>query len=316
VHALGIDLGGTHARAALVDAQGRIVDSLRSKLSERTPEAVTRGIAEAVQQLFQQNPHAEKTMSGCGVGVAGQLDAPKGLVKVAPNLGWRDVPFGQMLQQALGHPVKLFNDLTAAAWGELHVGAGRGIRDMLVVFVGSGVGSAIISDGRLVRGAHGLAGEFGHVKVVPGGRQCGCGEKGCLEAYVGGHHLIAQMQELAAKPEGSALRQRVGGDLKKLTPVVLEDAVREGDPAAQALHSTAVGHLALAVANYVTVLNPARLVLGGGVLSRCPLMREQLGKGVATLGSLLARQRVEVVDAALGDDSGVIGAALLALPNP
>ncbi|HLL53284.1 MAG TPA: ROK family protein [Myxococcaceae bacterium] len=309
MHTLGIDLGGTYARAAVVDAGGRIVASAKTALTNRGPEAVVEAIHQAAEGAITSagNP----AIRGCGVGVAGQL-GPNGRVIVGPNLGWRDVPFGQLLAGRLGRPVRVVNDLAAASWGEFNAGAGRGAQDILVVFVGSGVGSSLISNGRFVRGAAGVAGEFGHIKVVPGGRLCGCGERGCLEAYAGGHNLIAQMRDAIQGTSPTLLSTLSGNDPRKLTPVLLEEAALKGDAAAKAIYEAVAGHLSLAIANQVTVLNPARLILGGGVLSRTPGLLQRIRDGVAAWTNANARAAVSVVTAELGDDSGLIGAGLLA----
>ena len=251
-------------------------------------------------------------IQGCGVGVAGQLDVQAGRVLVAPNLHWRDVPFGALLEAKLGHPVRLVNDLSAAAWGEFRAGAGQGARNIFVVFVGSGVGSAIIANERLVPGETGVAGEFGHVKVVSDGRMCGCGELGCLEAYAGGHNLIAQMREALESGRETQLRAVSGGDPGQLTPAHLERAALAGDPVAKEIYDRARSFLMLAVANQVTVLNPGRLILGGGVLMHTPALRRSIEEGVERYASGTARRAVQVLDASLGDDSGIIGAALIA----
>ncbi|NPC79408.1 ROK family protein, partial [Pyxidicoccus fallax] len=198
------------------------------------------------------------------------------------------------------------------AWGEFHAGAGRGAQDVLVVFVGSGVGSAIIANGRLVDGAGGVAGELGHIKVVPNGRRCGCGEQGCLEAYTGGHNLIAQTRELLEGGKSPAVTKLSGGDPARITPVTLEQAVEAGDAAAREVYERAALFLAMAVANQVTVLNPARLILGGGVLTHCPGLRRRVVEGVQAWASQTAREGLLITEAELGDDSGLIGAALLA----
>lgn len=164
---LGIDLGGTFARAAVVDAAGKMLASAKVALTERSPAGVVETIAQAAADAVKA---AAVEVHGIGVGAAAQIHKDSGVLSVAPNLGWRNVPLGQMLKARLGHPVRVVNDLSAAAWGELHAGAGRGASDMLVVFVGSGVGSAIIANAKLLDGAGGVAGELGHIKVVPGGR--------------------------------------------------------------------------------------------------------------------------------------------------
>lgn len=306
---LGLDLGGTNARAAVVDGKGALVSVAKRPLGDRGPNAVADVLAEAAREALARA--GTPKVAGCGAAVAGQLAGDRGVVVVGPNLGWRDVPLAALLQARLGMAVRLVNDLRAAAWGEFHGGAGRGETDLLVVFVGSGVGSAAIAGGRLITGASNVAGEFGHIKVAgPDGRPCGCGERGCLEAYVGGHNLSTQLREaVAAGP--TALAALCGGELDALAPSHLERALGLGDPAATALFERAAGMLSLAVANYVTVLNPGRLILGGGVLSNVPALRARVAEGVARFTNANARKSVQVVDAALGDDAGLVGAALL-----
>ncbi|RKH47731.1 ROK family protein [Corallococcus sp. AB050B] len=305
---LGIDLGGTFARAAVVDGKGDILASAKVAVQDRKPQGVVETIAQAAEEAVKKSG---VKVDGCGVGAAGQIHKDTGVISVAPNLGWRDVPLAAMLTKRLGFGVKVVNDLSAAAWGELHAGAGRGAQDILVVFVGSGVGSAIIADGRLVQGGGGVAGELGHIKVVPGGRLCGCGEHGCLEAYAGGHNLIAQTKELLSSGGSPVLEQLTSGDPYTITPVTLETAAEAGDVKAKEIHSRAAQFLAVAVANYVTVLNPSRLVLGGGVLTHCPGLKRLVLDGVQQWASRVSREGLLIADAELGDDSGIIGAALL-----
>ena len=306
---LGIDLGGTFARAAVVDTKGNIIASAKMALGERSPAAVVESIAHAAKAAVDT---AGTPVQGCGVGAAGQIHGESGVLAVAPNLGWRNVPLGEMLRTRLGYPVRVVNDLSAAAWGELNAGAGRGSQDMYTVFVGSGVGSAIIAGGRLVTGGGGVAGELGHIKVLPNGRRCGCGELGCLEAYAGGHNLIAQTRELLASGRSQVLKDLTEGDPARVTPVTLEQAAEAGDAEAREIYERASLMLAVAVANQVTVLNPARLILGGGVLTHCPGIRRRVVEGVQAFASTTSREGLFISDAELGDDSGLIGAALLA----
>lgn len=289
--ALGVDIGGTNARAALVErSTGRLLSTVKEPLTDRTPASVV-----AVVRSLVEKVGAGHTVEKVGVGVAGMLRGD--VVVNAPNLHWRDVDFGGPLARALGRPVRLVNDLSAAAWGEFRGGAARGVEDSFTVFVGTGVGSAIISGGRLLQGATGVAAEFGHVKLVPeGGRLCGCGEYGCLEAYMGGAKLTEWMAESG-----------VTG-----TPSDLERQAQEGVTTAKGIYDFAVGHLALSIANQVTVLNPAVVVLGGGVLSRCPGMVRRITDVVMSRASAASRSSLQVRMAELGDDSGLVGAALLA----
>lgn len=289
---VGVDLGGTHARVALVDAQGKVLQSRKQKVTDRAVEQVVETLALAVEALLQEAGHPQTR--GVGVGVAGQLRGD--VVAVAPNLGWREAPFGALLSARLQRPVTLVNDLKAAAWGELKAGCAQGARDTFTVFVGTGVGSAIIANGQLVLGATGVAGEFGHIRLVHDGRPCGCGRRGCLEAYVGGANLTAWMAEVGLS--GSA------GDLEAL--------VGQGVAAALPLYAFVRDQLSLAIANQVTVLNPAQVVLGGGVLSRSPGLVRAIEEGIARDSGATSVAGLKVTLAQLGDDSGLVGAALLA----
>jgi glucokinase len=292
--ALGVDIGGTNARAAVVDARsGKLLATAKQSWTDRSPEAVVGEVERLVSTVLQGQSVGAVPL---GVGFAGMLNGD--VVVNAPNLGWRDVDFGGPLAQRLGRRVQLFNDLSAAAWGEHRAGAAKGAQHVFTVFVGTGVGSALIDEGRLLHGVTGVAGEFGHVKVqLDGGRACGCGDRGCLEAYAGGAKLGEWMRE-----EG------LTG-----TPSDLEARAQAGDAAARRLYDVAVGHLALAIANQVTVLNPEVLVLGGGVLSRCPGMVARIRDVVGHRVAVAARKAVRVELARLGDDSGLVGAALLAV---
>ncbi|HEU4384176.1 MAG TPA: ROK family protein [Anaeromyxobacteraceae bacterium] len=314
--ALGIDLGGTNVRAALVDPQsGRIVAAHKSALSDRAPEAVAQAAAAAARDAAAQAGAALAQLHGAGVGVAGQCLGASGVVLNAPNLGWRDVPFGALLTRALGVGARVANDLSAAAWGELRFGAARGFTEVLVVFVGSGVGAGLVVRGRLVEGGHGVAGEIGHVKVTPprGGppRPCGCGMVGCLEAWAGGMNLSARVREDLAAGAATAVREVVGGDLARVSPAAVEEAFARGDAYARDLWEEIGGLLGTAVANAATLLNPARLILGGGVLMGCPGLAAAARRHFDAAISASAAIGLSVAPAALGDDAGLVGAALL-----
>lgn len=312
---LGVDLGGTNARAALVDeGTGAVVTSHKLRHEERTPIAVARTVAEAVRQAAAQAGVGVASLGGAGVGVAGQCLGASGVVLNAPNLGWRDIPFGDLLQAELGVPVRIVNDLSAAAWGERGFGAARGVDDAALVFVGSGVGSGLILGGRLHEGGSGVAGELGHIKVAPRGaqpRRCGCGEWGCLEAYVGGMNLAARVREDLAEGKAGAVLAAAGGDPSKVSASAVEGAYAAGDVYARDLWAEAGELLGTAMANLCTLLNPARLVLGGGVLLGCPNLMRITRAHVGDRTLKASRRGLAVEVAGLGDDAGVVGAALL-----
>jgi len=310
---LGCDLGGTNVRVAVLDGGGRVHASVKRKLTDRNPAAVARELAEGAREVLESVGAPLSRVEGIGVGTAGQILGSTGMVLVGPNLGWRDVPFGDLLARELGRPVRVVNDLSAAAWGEASVGGARGERNVVLVFVGSGVGSGLILGGKLYEGAGGLAGEFGHVKVVPGGRPCGCGERGCLEAYVGGHNIARRIRELEAGGAAKAILKAAGGDPTRIGGSALEIAAEEGDPEAVALRDEMAQMLGVAVGNLVTVLNPSRLILGGGVLTGMPGLKRRTVEWVRRAGQPAHVRQLTIIDAELGDDSGIVGAGLLGL---
>jgi glucokinase len=313
---LGVDLGGTNARAALVDpSSGAVVAASKQAHADRAPIAVARGVAEAVRAAARQAGVEPAALGPAGVGVAAQCLGATGVVLNAPNLGWRDVPFGDLLAAELGVRVRVVNDLSAAAWGEHRLGAARGVEDAALVFVGSGVGSGLILGGRLHEGGGGVAGELGHVKVTPRGvapRRCGCGEWGCLEAYAGGMNLAARVRDDVAEGKGAAVLAAAGGDASRITASAVEAAYQGGDPYARDLWAEVGELLGTAMANLVTLLNPSRLVLGGGVLLGCPNLERIARAHLGDRASRTARKALVVAPSALGDDAGVVGAALLA----
>jgi glucokinase len=313
--ALGIDLGGTNARAALVDrSSGAVVAAHKLAHADRSPEAVVATVARAVREVARAAGVEPASLGAAGIGVAGQCLGATGTVLNAPNLGWRDVPLGQPLRAALGLEVRVINDLSAAAWGERRFGAARGVDDAVLVFVGSGIGAGLVLGGRLHQGGRGLAGELGHVKVAPRGavpRRCGCGEWGCLEAYAGGMNLAARLREEVAEGRAGAVLAAAGGDPARLSASSVEAAYAGGDPWARELWAEVGELLGTACANVVTLLNPLRLVLGGGVLLGCPNLERIVRAHLADRVLRAARRDFETRSALLGDDAGVVGAALL-----
>jgi len=290
MYSAGFDIGGTNARLRVFDEACAIVHEARASTREdSSPEAIAAKMAE---MLGPAPP-----VDGVGVGIAGLLSADGRAVENSPNLGWRDVAFLDVLERAIpGRRFVLANDLNAMLWGELQAGAVRGATEVLAVYVGTGVGGAIVSDGRLVLGGGGKAGEIGHSKVVVGGRPCGCGGRGCVEAYAGGVHLEALVA--AAAPE-------LDRDL------AAADAVADSDERVEAIWETATDYLAIVVANACTLLNPSVLLIGGGVLENLEAYRLLFLRKLTPLIVEPARADLEIKFGEL-DEAAVLGAALLA----
>jgi glucokinase len=305
---VGVDLGGTHVRAGLVDLDGsRILVEERAKLVDRDPAAIADLIARMVATI---DPGG--TRRGVGIGVAGMLRGWSGVVANAPNLGWREVNFRALLRAQLGERVELYNDLNAIAFGETAFGAARGVRDALCVFVGTGVGAGLVTDGQLYIGATHLAGEIGHVKVVPNGRRCGCGARGCLEAYASGAHLAARAREELGPGGGMQSKAvEIAGSWERVHAGHIDEAARAGDGWALALWAEVAPLLGRTLANAVTLLNPSRLVLGGGVWDGAQLLRERATFAYGEAVNAPTAEAVTLVDSVLGDAAGVLGAAAL-----
>lgn len=307
VPAVGLDIGGTKMVAALVDRDGAILVERRVD----TPVDGERRTAELVALVDGLRREYDLHTTTVGVGAAGLVDLD-GVVRYAPNLDWRDYPLRRLLESRLGLPVRVENDAAVAAWGEYVVGAGRDAAGgALMLTVGTGVGGGLVTDGRLMRGAHGLAAEFGHIIIAEGGPRCPCGNHGCLEALSSGTAIGRAAREAVAArtlPEGSVLY-----DVDDLSGTDVTVAAQAGDDGAHAVLTEAGWWLGVGIASLVNSLDPEVVLIGGGVLSAGALLLDPAVE--AYHARVVAREyRIvpPVLRAELGDDAGLIGAALLA----
>jgi len=307
---LGIDLGGTKVEAALVDAAGRVLRSHRHPTNaEHGPDRVIDDIVDCVIECLAGAP---RQAAAAGIGVAGQVDAEAGLVRTAPNLNWTDVALQSRLEAALNLPVAVANDVRAITWGVWQHGAGRGADDLVVIFVGTGIGGGVVSGGEVLDGHQGLAGELGHLPIVPFGRSCHCPNHGCWEAYAGGWAIAERAQNVVrAHPEaGAALRERAG-TVANITGRTVHAACDDGDPLATDLVEATGEYLGIGMIGIVNAFNPERIVLGGGVIEGHP---DYVGtvQGIVEKRALqVATEGLEIVRAELGGQAGVVGAATM-----
>lgn len=308
--AIGIDLGGTKFHVGLVDRAGRV---LASRKDWTRPEAGLDRLLDAIAQRVREcTEEASVAPIGVAVGVSGQVDARDRVVRSAPNLhGWRDVPLARRLEERLGLLVLVGNDLGYIARGEARYGAGRGVEDLVVLFVGTGVGGGVITGRRVLVGVHGYAGELGHVPVVAEGRPCHCGGRGCLEAYVSGWALARRARErIAGDPaRAEALRAAAGTDDGEITAATIGRAHAAGHALARELVDEAGRYLAAGVTGIANVFDPARIVLGGGVIDGLPVLVDVAARAVRERALPAVRDEVEVVRSELGSTAGVLGAA-------
>ncbi len=310
VLAIGVDVGGTKVAAGVVDEDGTIVARIRRPTPSTSPDDVELAIASVVAEL-----RADHDVVAVGIGAAGFIDASRSTVLFAPNLAWRDEPLRIDVAKLIDLPVVVENDANAAAWGEQRFGAGRGEDHMVCVTVGTGIGGGIVLDGRLYRGRYGVGAEFGHIQVVPEGRRCGCGQRGCWEQYCSGRALLHEAREIAdvQKDYGRRLLQLGGGRPEGIEAPEVTTAAREGDPAALACFAEIGQRLGQGLADLASALDPGVFVIGGGVADAGELL---LAPARAAFAERLTggthRPHAEIRLACLGNEAGMVGAADLA----
>lgn len=305
--AVGIDLGATKVRVALVEATGEVLSERVFPVGEdRDPKGVADRISRGVLDVLKDAGASLEVIQGVGIGCAGQISSDGRRVLFGPNLGWRDVALADILEEGIRRTVVLENDVRAAALGEALLGAGRGCHDLICVFVGSGVGSGVITGGRLLRGVHNLAGEVGHMKLDPEGPPCSCGGRGCLEVYAGGSHVARRVKEALESGQESSLAG--GGDVHVRA---VEEAARRGDRLAVGIWGQVVWSLGLGIANLVTIFNPARVILGGGVVEASPALVPHVRDAIRRWVTMLSGKEVQVVKAQLGVRAPAVGASRL-----
>ncbi|GAC1324983.1 MAG: ROK family glucokinase [Mycobacteriales bacterium] len=307
---IGVDVGGTKVASGVVDDDGRILARLQRPTPSTSAQDTAAVIADLVESL-----RADHEVSAVGIGAAGFVDAARSTVLFAPNLAWRDEPLREEVADKVGLPVVVENDANAMAWGEYRFGAGRGEGVMVAITVGTGIGGGIVLDGALFRGRWGIGAEVGHLRVVPDGRPCGCGNKGCWEQYASGRALTREARELAtARPDYAArLLELGGGRPEGIDGPEITTAAKEGDPAAVECFAIIGRWLGQGMADLAAVLDPGRFVAGGGVIDAGELL---LGPARAAYAEALTahghRPLAEIRPAELGPDAGLVGAADLA----
>lgn len=308
---IGVDIGGTKIAAGVVDPEGRVLAEARRPTPSDDVDRTADAIAEVVAELRTSHPDA----SAVGVGAAGFVDDAGATVLFAPNLAWRNEPLKERVTARVDLPVVVDNDANTGAWAEYRFGAGRGARSMIMVAVGTGIGGGIVLAGRLFRGSFGLAAEFGHQRVVPHGRRCGCGNRGCWEQYCSGKALEREARDLASGAPLAAARilELAGGDISSVRGSHVTQAAEEGDPGAQECLTEVGEWLGQGLADLAAHLDPDVFVIGGGVSEAAELL---LGPARAVYANSVTgrghRPLAGVRLAELGNRAGFIGAADLA----
>lgn len=319
VYALGIDLGGTKTLAAVIDvASGEVVASERKRTrAERGQDFVSQRTIELTTAALDKAGLGDgKDLMAIGVGAAGQIDRAAGIVTDAPNLGVHDMPLGDILGKHFGKPVYVGNDVEVAAMGESLYGSGHGYNNFVCIFVGTGIGSGIVQHGRMYTGLSGTAGEVGHMTIQAGGRICGCGSLGCLEAYASRtaitKAILAEIHH--GRPSvlsDDAMRQLREGETV-IRSGILASAIQQKDELVIEKVKEAGDYLGYGLASVMNFYNPDAIILGGGVIEAIDLLYDTAVHRARTIALSMPAQKTPILRAKLGDFSGVVGAACLA----
>jgi glucokinase len=308
---IGVDIGGTKVLGAVVDRSGEVLAQSRRDTPASDTGEIVRRIVSVIHELRESYE-----VDSIGIGAAGWIDVSRSTILFAPNLAWRNEPLRELIQRQVDLPIMVENDGNVAAWAEFVFGAGRDADDsMVLITVGTGIGSGIVLGGKLVTGANGIAGELGHIVSVPGGHLCGCGRLGCLEQYASGSALVRFAQQAAKDDPDSAtqLLALAGGSTEAINGPMVTRAAKAGDPASLGAFDQIGYWLASGLGDLVQVLDPQVLVIGGGVIEAGDLLlgpvRRYFTDALAQRGRLPVG---EVRPALLGNTAGVVGAADLA----
>lgn len=308
---IGVDIGGTNVKIALVDTNGAIIYSNTVPTrAEMGYEYTISNIKQAITDLMKETKAEKDSIEGIGFGFPGQVDFQTGVVLNIPNIpGWNNVPVAQIMSDEFGISAKIDNDVRCAALGELNYGAGKGCQNLVCVTIGTGIGSGLIVNGKLVRGASNAAGEIGHIKMqLHGGPLCGCGDYGCFEAYASGPSIVAMAYDYIKGGKSAKFRE-IGTE--GITPYVVYEAAKLGDAVALRIYKAMGEIIGTGLASVVNLLNPEKIIIGGGVAEAGEILFAPLIKALKNRAMPIQGAAVEVVPAQLGNTAGVIGASLL-----
>jgi glucokinase len=306
--AIGVDLGGSHVTAGVIQEDGKIVSQHEMDITDRAFDAVVAAIENVVGAALKENK--DKELVGIGVGSPGNIDPNSGAVLYSPNFEWSNVPLGETLRKRFGQ-VKVFvaNDARCATLGEYSFGTGKNTNDFVLLTLGTGIGGGIVSNGHLLIGNRAGAGEIGHHQIRPtDGFICGCGKIGCFEAQASGTGLIRHAMAVAPSFPRSTLLQK---NPEKLGSKSIRRAAQAGDAHAAAAWKSFTADLALGLANVITIVNPEVIALGGGVSTAGDFMLDAIRDRVDELTTMVPKKTTKLVIAQLGNDAGQVGAATM-----
>jgi glucokinase len=312
-YAIGVDVGGTRIAAGLVERKGRIVREMKLLTPKAAgPFAIVDAIVGMVEELTNGVHPSE--IAGVGMGIPAQVDFLRQSVEFSTNLPLGGVDVRGLVMSRLKYPVTIDNDGHTAALGESRFGAAKGIKDFVMVTLGTGVGGGVFIGGRLMRGSRGFGGEVGHVVIDIDGPPCPCGGRGHLESYAARPAIIRDARAAVATYHGSSITRLAGGEVDTITAEIVIEGANTGDEAAVEIMGRVGDMLGEALVGLVNILNPQAIVIGGGIGESCPLVSQRAAARVAA-EALAGRRDVKVLTAELGNDAGVAGAAALAFED-
>ncbi len=314
MYRIGVDLGGTNIVVGVINEENKIIAKASRKTnSPRPAEGIFDDMADAIKEAMEQAQITFKDVISVGVGTPGSVNKGDELIEFANNLAFDNVPAYALLRERIGFDKVYFdNDANCAALGEAVAGCGKGVKNFVMITLGTGVGSGIIANGKLVTGLNYAAGEMGHMVISYDGVPCNCGRKGCWESYSSATALIVQTKNAMRKNADSLMWELTENDLGKVTGKTAFDAARKGDAAAKAVVNTYMSYLAVGIGNVVNIFQPDIVCVGGGVGNEKENLLAPVRKLVATERySVHAKKQTQILCAVLGNDAGIIGAALL-----
>lgn len=308
---IGIDVGGTNIKMALVSPKGDILYSKTIPTrAEMGYEYTVDNIKQAIHDLLKETNSTNRDIEAIGFGFPGQIDYKNGIVRLAPNIpGWVEVPIASMVEKEFNIPTKVDNDVRCAALGELNYGAGVGCENVICITVGTGIGSGLIINGKIVRGASNAAGEIGHIKLqMHDGPICGCGDTGCLEAFASGPAIIAMAEEYIKGGKSTKYREMADPDIN---PYIVAEAAKQGDAVAKRIFTIMGEYIGIGLSSVINLLNPEKIIIGGGVAEAGDILFNPIKETISKRAMSIAGSTVQIVSAKLGNNAGVIGASLL-----
>ena len=312
---LAVDLGGTKIATGIVSDRCQVMaKAYYPTLADEGVEAVTNRIVSGINQLIGSKGIDLAQLRCVSVAAAGAIDSERGIVTLSPNLpGWRDIPLRDIIRDKLGTKTWLINDCNAAALAEHHLGVGKGVNNLVYLTLGTGIGGAIILNGRLYTGACGSAGEMGHMTIDTNGQRCKCGNIGCWETLASGSAVAREAIERVSRGERSSLLELVSGKLENITAKTVAVAARRGDALAQDVINKAGTYLGVGIMNLVNIFNPEMVIIGGGMAKMGELLLSPARQVVRERAFPISAEAVRIVTTQLGGDAGMLGAAIFAL---